>query len=240
MNSFRAASLCFAVALGLVPRVALAQGPSTNLTAINSRLAAAEAAIATLQNALTDETNARLAAEAALQSSVNAEASARATADTSLQGNITAESTARTAADTALGGRASKLEGSITADDLVGTYKATGFITALTGSGSSATVGILTVNATFTLAPGGVGTFEQSGAGARIAEASGSWSRTMLNFPAGAPIPLAWSYSGGTLHVTVVGILDSNFNVGAGGRVLNNTERTLDPTMDLFVAVRLE
>lgn len=99
-------------------------GVSSDLSALTTRVTAAEsdinteesaraAADTTLQSNITAEASTRASADTTLQSNITAEATTRASADTSLQTNITAEATARASADDALDARLDSLEASI-------------------------------------------------------------------------------------------------------------------------------
>ena len=99
-------------------------GVSSDLSALTTRVTAAEADInteesaraaadTTLQSNITAEASTRASADTTLQSNITAEATTRASADTSLQTNITAEATARASADDALDARLDSLEASI-------------------------------------------------------------------------------------------------------------------------------
>lgn len=77
---------------------------SSNLTALTSRVTAAEEDIVDNATAISAEETARIAA-------VSAEATSRANADTTLQSNIDAEASTRATADTSLSNRLDALEG---------------------------------------------------------------------------------------------------------------------------------
>lgn len=79
-------------------------GVETAVTALTTRVSAAEADIVDLGSDLAAETSAR-------QSAISAEQTARQSADTTLQSNIDAESSARSTADTSLSNRLDVLEG---------------------------------------------------------------------------------------------------------------------------------
>jgi hypothetical protein len=158
---------------------------------------------------------------------------------TTLQNSLTAETAARAAADAALSARAAKLEGTITAADLAGTYRARGVFSDVDG-GASATVGHAAINGTLTLNPNGTGTIVQSGAAIELTGSGTVWTDNNFNFPA-EQIGIGWSYANGILNVNDgTPNLDINFAVGAGGRVLIYSGLSDDNTIDIVVATRLQ
>ena len=205
MKSLRAAPLCFIVAVMLVPRPALAQGPSNNLNAINARITALEAALA-------------------------AEAAARAAADTTLQNNITAEFNDRVgavaqeisdrqAADTTLQGQIDKLKGNIVPGDLVGTYAVHFVATAMDGPPNQLTSYAITGTATLAADNTGFATLTAGGIAWTEGTPLQNWARDevggVLEFD------FTWSYSNGTFSMAS----DNDFgngslNVAAGGQVM--------------------
>jgi hypothetical protein len=133
--------------------------------------------------------------------------------------------------------RVAKLEGNITAADLVGTYRVVGLITDLDG-GPPASVTMLTVFGTATLAADGTGTLQQA-AGAIDLVQGNPWTDHPFFLPA-EETAITWDYASGILHISDgTPNLDVNFNVGAGGRVLTLAELSDDNTADLFIVTRL-
>jgi hypothetical protein len=204
----RTASLCL-VLLALGSLPAQAQGPANNLTAINARLTALEATVATLEGTV-----------ATLVSSLNAEVASRI------------------AGDAALTARVTRLEGNITAADLVGTYRVAGIITDL--DAPPAGVQIVTLSATATLLADGTGTILQQGAGINLAQNIGPWSAGVFSFPP-EEILITWTYANGVVHISDgTPNLDTDLIVGAGGRVLTFSGLSDDNTVDLIIATRLQ
>lgn len=247
--NIRAASLFVAFAFAALP--AHAQGPSTNLTLINARLTALEAAVAA-------ETAARLAADTTLQTNINtevtnradavtAEASARAAADTALQTNINSEAASRGAADTALDARVAKLEGNITEDDLVGTYAIAGIDIPLSGRAPGGPLGIRRATiqtdgftATLTLNFDRSALFVIGACGSSILT-EGFFTLTSEDCGAGTEAPGTWSYTDGTLALSIP---DLNFNaplsVGVGGRLLTTAHapfHAADSSSDTVIVI---
>jgi hypothetical protein len=134
--------------------------------------------------------------------------------------------------------RLAKLEGNITPADLVGTYRIAGLVTDLDG-GPPASVTMLTVSGTATLAADGTGTLQQA-AGAIDLVQGNPWADHPFVLPA-EETTITWDYANGTLHISDgTPNLDVNFNVGAGGRVLTLAEVSDDNTADLFILTRLQ
>jgi len=181
----------------LAPQHALAQsgGAANNLTAINARLTALEAAVAA-------ETAARLAAEAALQNS------------------ITAEANARTSADTALLAQIDKLKGNIVPGDLVGTYAVHFVATAMDGPLPNQLTSY-TITGTATLAADNTGSATFTAGGIAWTEGTPleNWARQEVGGV--IEFDFTWSYSDGTLCTES----DNDFGDGcsdvvAGGQVI--------------------
>ena len=217
MNRTRTVSLCFVMALLFAPLTASAQG-SGSTNALQARVQALEAAVTALQNGLA------------------AESAARAGADSTLATTLANESAARASADSALGTRTDKLEGTITAADLVGTYHARGVFADLDGGGSPEITHIA-LNGVATLRSDGTGTIAQSGAG--ISLVGPVWTDSAFTFPE-ETINITWTYASGFVHITDGTVnLDIDFAVGAGGRVLIYSGLSDDNSIDIVVATRL-
>jgi hypothetical protein len=208
MNRIRVASLVFvALVLVFAPLPAAAQGASLNLTQINARVAALEAALAA-------ETAARQAADTTLQTNINTEFTDRVSA-------VAAEINARQAADTTLQEQIDKLNGNITATDLEGTYNLYFVATAMdeSGGGLTNTITSYTITGTLTLAAGGTGQINAAAAGRQLQE--GLPSQNWVDSNVGGPIVgnVTWAYSGGTVIVTTpfatIGVTPA-----AGGQVM--------------------
>jgi hypothetical protein len=146
------------------------------------------------------------------------------------QGNIQARLAA-------LEDRVAKLEGRISAEDLVGRYRVTGLITDLDG-GPPASVTMYAVAGVLRLDADGTGFIRQRGGAINLVEGS-PWTDDA------APLPrertdITWDYASGVLHITDgTPNLDLNLNVGAGGRVLTSAGLSDDNTADLFIGTRL-
>jgi hypothetical protein len=111
--------------------------------------------------------------------------------------------------------RVSKLEGQITAADLVGSYTLNQFQTEL-GGGASARVAVYTGGGTITLASDSTGTISGNTEKGHQLNLPGL-SLTGLNRPQAADA-FSWSYGSGT--ATIFGM---NFSAVAGGRLLIGT-----------------
>ena len=233
MNSIRAASLCFVVTLVLAPIPARAQGPNLNLTALAARVTALEAAVAA-------ETAARVTAD-------TAEAGARAAGDTTLQTNIDNEAAERAAADTALDARVAKLEGNITEDDLVGTYALAGIDIPLSGRVGQppaivrrATIRADGFTATVTLSSGGLASFAIATCGSSILT-EGLFTLTSEDCGAGTEAPGTWSYTGGTLALSIPDLgFNAPLSVGVGGRLLTTAHapfHAADSSSDTLIII---
>jgi hypothetical protein len=211
VKSFRAASLCFVVALVWVPRPALAQGPSNNLTAINARVTALEAALAA-------ETAARVAAVSALQTALANEASARAAADSTLQTSLNSEASSRAAADAALDARVAKFEGNITAADLEGTYN---FYFVATGVDEGPnTITSYFIKGTMTLGSGGTGQFtDTSASGRQLTERTPNLTWLAGNVGGTFDGPFSWVYNNGVVTINAGGDIN-DVTPTAGGQVM--------------------
>lgn len=138
----------------------------------------------------------------------------------------------------ALEARLDVLEGDLMESDLLGTYRGTGLITDLDG-GPPASVTMVAVSGTLTLAMNGQGTLDQSGGAIDLVQGN-PWTDHAFTFPP-QQIGITWSYANGILHVSDgTPNLDVDFNVGAGGRVLTLAELSDDNTADLFILTRRE
>jgi hypothetical protein len=190
----------------MAPLPAYAQ--NANSTA--ARLAALEAAVATLQSGLSTETSARAAADSTLQANINTQAN-----------------------------HVAKLEGSITEADLVGTYRMTGLISGLNG-GASPEITLGTIVGTATLLANHTGTFVGHITG-RSLVGGASWTASTITIPDEGETAITWSYANGTLHVSDGTVnLDTNLNVGIGGRILTFAGLGDDDDVDLIIMTRLQ
>jgi hypothetical protein len=143
------------------------------------------------------------------------------------------------AAIDSLKARVSKLEGQITAADLVGTYAVNGFQTEIFDGGSPGScchVSNYIYLGTATLAADGTLTGSLSGEiGTILHLASTPFSHAQINNPGGS-FGTTWNYSGGSLNV---GGGFGNFAVVAGGRLLVHTgANQSDGTMVMLLFTR--
>lgn len=134
----------------------------------------------------------------------------------------------------------SKLDGDITAADLVGTYSAAGFQTELdpfVASGPTpAMISSSSYAASFTFNADGTGSFQGIQSGWTLVTGSGSVN---ADSGTGPPKDYTWTYSSGIVTLTLTGGEQEQLIVGAGGRVLFNAATGTDHTTSLFVATRL-
>jgi hypothetical protein len=112
--------------------------------------------------------------------------------------------------------RVAKLEGNITAADLVGTYALAGIQTTLRGN-PDARIGSDGLTGTLTLNSNGTGTLADVHDGARLFTQSGALSQQVF----AEELDLTWTYANGVVSTTVIGIGQGpDINVGPGGRLL--------------------
>ena len=118
---------------------------------------------------------------------------------------------------TALENQVAKLNGQITADDLVGTYTLSQFLTELEGTGGTfarITTGVLA--GTVTLAADGTGTFSLTDREHTLVESNSMWSFTSSDqSDQGA---FSWTYANGMVMLNVGNGV--NLSAAVGGRVL--------------------
>ena len=125
-----------------------------------------------------------------------------------------------------LSARVAKLEGNITADDLVGTYSVHAIDSQVSSAGGGqvtpqVSTGVVTLN--------GDGTGMLTGiacGGYSLALTSGSVSPTGCNLT----YPFTWTYANGTLTETIFGAFQVPFSVGVGGRVMTTAFTPFDGT----------
>jgi hypothetical protein len=112
--------------------------------------------------------------------------------------------------------RVAKLEGKITAADLVGTYALAGIQTTLRGN-PDARIGSDALTGTLTLNSNGTGTLTDVHDGARLFTQSGALSQQVF----AEELDLTWTYANGVVSTTFIGIGQGpDINVGPGGRLL--------------------
>lgn len=147
----------------------------------------------------------------------------------------------------ALEARVAKLEGSITATDLAGTYRAAAHAIDLDGqdqsAGGSATVTIFAYGGTLTLNANGNGTIVTGGgtSGAIQLVEGTPWTDSAQLFPADPPTAITWTYANGILNITDGTVnLDLDLIVGAGGRVLIWAGIGDDNEASIIIATRLQ
>ena len=145
----------------------------------------------------------------------------------------------------ALEAKVAKLEGNITAADLVGTYRAASLTTDLDGldDGTSATVTMFAFGGTLTLAANNTGTVVQGGgtSGAIQLRQGTPWTDSAQLIPAEPPVAITWSYANGVLHISDGSVnLDLDLIVGAGGRILTWAGLSDDNTADIIIVTRLQ
>lgn len=147
----------------------------------------------------------------------------------------------------ALTARVNKLEGNISAADLVGTYALVGLQTRLRGGGAAnAAIGSAGLSGTLTLNADGTGTLTINGDGSLLFPLA--WSSavsTLGNGNPGTPFDIAWTYANGVITPTVDGGSGPELHVGLGGRLLATTlsEFRGDPRNNdesLFIFYRLQ
>ena len=137
-----------------------------------------------------------------------------------------------------------KLDGDITAADLVGTYSVAGFQTELDPLvGTSVPPVQATINSsayaeTFTLNADGTGTAQGTQNGWTLVQ--GPWSVNPFSSPGGTTVNLTWAYSEGVVAFVLSNGDHGQFVVGAGGRVMFNASTNTDHTTSLFIATRLQ
>jgi len=113
--------------------------------------------------------------------------------------------------------RVAKLEGNITAADLVGTYALAGIQTTLRGA-PDARIGSDALTGTLTLNLNGTGTLTNDHNGARLF--TQFWALFPQTFT--DVIDITWTYANGVISTTFVGFggLGPDINVGPAGRLL--------------------
>jgi len=112
--------------------------------------------------------------------------------------------------------RVAKLEGNITAADLVGTYALAGIQTTLRGT-PDARVGSDALTGTLTLNSDGTGTLADVHDGARLFTQSGILVPQVFD----ETLDLTWTYANGVVSTSFIGIGQGpDINVGPGGRLL--------------------
>jgi hypothetical protein len=157
---------------------------------------------------------------------LNARVAALEAAVAALQNNINSEAADRAAADTALAARVGKLEGNITAADLVGTYTFVFFDVPLSAAKPfhNATIETDAITATVTLNADGTLTLGASPAsftncGSTLTQ--GLWTLTAIPCGTDPPPPGTWSYANGIASLSIFGDGDvKQFGVAVGGRLL--------------------
>jgi len=137
----------------------------------------------------------------------------------------------------ALEARVASLEGNITDEALVGTYRVTGFIGG-TAADPNASVAIGAIFGTITLNADHTGTGELQMRGNFLVQGS-PWTSSVVNFPP-EPGAITWSYADGVVHITDGTVnVDTYFNVAVGGRVLTFAGLGDDNDVDLIILTRL-
>jgi outer membrane murein-binding lipoprotein Lpp len=138
----------------------------------------------------------------------------------------------------ALNAQVSKLQGNITAADLVGTYTYTHLITGLNG-GFPARIASGVFTGTFTLAADGTGSGNVSSAGNVLTQGT-PWSVTQSSDA--ETDNFTWTYANGTLTL-VMGSDTIPFSVAAGGRLailaVSAPESNFSGATNLIVLTRL-
>jgi hypothetical protein len=125
--------------------------------------------------------------------------------------------------------RVAKLEGNITASDLVGTYAVASISIPIHATPSIEVDG---VTGTVTLNADGSGSLAQSGCGGRLT--AGSWVFT--SGCGGGVANGTWTYANGTLAVDM-GEFHAQFSVGVGGRLLTTALADIHADNQSTVAV---
>lgn len=134
-----------------------------------------------------------------------------------------------------LAGRVARLEGQVTAADLVGTYTINYFQTEMVGAGGNSHVASYAAGGTATLAANGVATLSPiTEVGHQLNfTAGGGGSRTPINRTDTGGV-VSWSLSGGTVRM-----FDRNFTIADGGRLLIlTTSNPADGSTVLFLLTR--
>ena len=127
--------------------------------------------------------------------------------------------------------RVGKLEGNITAADLVGTYSASAFLVGLTG-GAPAGIASGVLTGTATLAADGSGSLSSSISGYSLTEGS-PWQ--LGTFSDSGVETGSWTYANGVATI-VTSSETTNFNVVAGGRLLIGVSAsTDDPGLSVLI-----
>lgn len=126
-----------------------------------------------------------------------------------------------------LNARVQKLEGTIVATDLVGTYAVNRFQSEL-GGGNGARMSMYTGRGTVTLAAGGTGTIKGNTESGHLLSLS-SLQLSAINNPAESQ-SIKWSYANG-----VVTLFGMPFNVVAGGRLLVATNANMTDGTNVIV-----
>jgi hypothetical protein len=143
----------------------------------------------------------------------------------------------------ALEAKVARLEGNITAGDLVGTYRAAALATDLDG-GPPASVQMFAYGGTIQLNPDGLtGEIVQGGGTSGVIDlVQGSpWTDGAQLIPTQPPIPITWTYSNGIVHISDGTVhLQLDLIVGVGGRVLIWAGLSDDNTADIIIATRLQ
>ena len=122
--------------------------------------------------------------------------------------------------------RVARLEGNITADDLVGTYTLVGFQTRLRGGGAAnAAIGSAALTGSLTLNANGTGSMTINGDGSLLFPLLwASAQSTLGNGNPGTPFSLTWTYANGVLSSMITTnegtSAGPDISVGPGGRLL--------------------
>ena len=133
----------------------------------------------------------------------------------------------------ALEARVAKLEGQITAADLIGTYSVVGCQLDLDGTNPAA-IQSMAISGTVTLGSNGNGSSNVTGNGINLVLGNPP-SESPIQF--GGPENFTWTYANGTVTSAELG---TSFNVGAGGRVLTYSALDDDNVVVLLILTRLQ